>query len=312
MLARNVLIFHTGALGDFVLSWPLGLALGRLFPQSRVFYVAQKQKGALAEVALRLESLDLESGWHALFGDAATLAEANRKKLESSHYIATYLAKAGDAWMKNVAAIAPKAHVIGIDPRVPENYSQHFSHHLLHELASEPMLQTGVKQILASIQTQGVGRGIGASAGPVVIHPGSGSPDKCWPLAKFLELIEQLRARGKRCVALLGEVELERWSSAEIDQLEAAVKVHRPGNYVELFKELSAASAFVGNDSGPSHLAAIVGLPTTVLFGPTNPAVWKPLGPRVAALQHATLADLPVSDVCDAALSQALPAPASS
>ena len=52
MFARNILIFHSGALGDFVQTWPLGLALGRLYPQSRVIFVTQKQKGLLAEKAL--------------------------------------------------------------------------------------------------------------------------------------------------------------------------------------------------------------------------------------------------------------------
>ena len=67
MLRRNVLIFHSGALGDFILTWPLALALGRLFPQSRVFYVTARQKGLLAERVLRVESVDVETGWHHLF-----------------------------------------------------------------------------------------------------------------------------------------------------------------------------------------------------------------------------------------------------
>src|SRR5580693_10240067 len=85
MLLRNVLIFHSGALGDFVQTWPLGLALGRLYPQSRVIYVTQRQKGLLAERALRLEFADVESGWHHLFGDAARLPEICRNKLTSAH-----------------------------------------------------------------------------------------------------------------------------------------------------------------------------------------------------------------------------------
>src|ERR1700678_801872 len=61
MLRRNVLIFHSGALGDFVLSWPLALALGRLYPQSRIIYVAPASKGKLAERVLRIESVDGEA-----------------------------------------------------------------------------------------------------------------------------------------------------------------------------------------------------------------------------------------------------------
>jgi ADP-heptose:LPS heptosyltransferase len=48
---------------------------------------------------------------------------------------------------------------------------------------------------------------------------------------------------------------------------------------------LSRAGAYLGNDSGISHLAAAWGAPTLSLFGPTDPAVWAPLGPRSRALR---------------------------
>ena len=82
----------------------------------------------------------------------------------------------------------------------------------------------------------------------------------------------------------------ERFSAEEMKWLETAATVRRPGTYLELFNELRTASLFVGNDSGPSHLAGIMGLPTIALFGPTDPAVWKPLGPRVRGGQAAARA----------------------
>src|ERR1700722_19863476 len=82
MLRRNVLIFHAGALGDFILTWPLALALGRLYPQSRIIYVTASEKGALAAKVLRVESTDVEQGWNHLFGEAAALSEATRKRPE--------------------------------------------------------------------------------------------------------------------------------------------------------------------------------------------------------------------------------------
>src|ERR1700722_17685451 len=115
LFPRNVLIFHSGALGDFVQTWPLGLALGRLYPQSRVIYVTQRQKGLLAERALRLEFADVESGWHHLFGNPAQLPDACRIKLAAAHSVFSFIAKPGDEWMNAVASIAPNAHLIGIE-----------------------------------------------------------------------------------------------------------------------------------------------------------------------------------------------------
>jgi hypothetical protein len=59
-------------------------------------------------------------------------------------------------------------------------------------------------------------------------------------------------------------------------------------NLEELAAMLCGARAFVGADSGPAHLAAQLGVPTLALFGPTDPAIWAPIGPRVRVLSPAT------------------------
>jgi ADP-heptose:LPS heptosyltransferase len=301
MLPRNLLIFHSGALGDFVLSWPLGLALGRLYPQSRVIFVTQRQKGELAERVLRLESTDVESGWHHLFGDAANLPELCRRRLEGARAIFTFVARAGEAWIDAVAALAPQARIVPVDMLPRQDRAAHATQRLPEALAEHSAEQAAVRQILASIATQGVGpvpSSVPSSlGGQIILHPGSGSPEKCWPIESYLRLADAIRTSGRKCKFILGEVELERWPSATIHRIEAAAETSRLHNYVELFEQLRGAAAFVGNDSGPSHLAGIIGVASLVLFGPTDPAVWKPLGPRVNARRGRPLAALSVQEI---------------
>ena len=66
---------------------------------------------------------------------------------------------------------------------------------------------------------------------------------------------------------------------------------------------LSRAGLFVGNDAGVSHLAAAAGAPTLALFGPTDPALWAPVGPRAVVLRapDGSLDGLAVADVVAAA-----------
>jgi len=284
MLLRNVLIFHTGALGDFLQTWPLGLALGRLYPQSRVIYITHCEKGALAEKALRLDFADIESGWHHLFGDLAKLTEICRKKLTAAHSIFTFIANPGDSWMKSVATIAPGAKLIAVPPGP--------WHQIRQSLAALPIVHAAISQIESSITTRGIGTIKPVESGPIAIHPGSGSPDKCWPIQSYLSLIEQLQSSGYACRIFLGEVELHRWAPEEIRRLQSAAETIEPPTYVDLFSELSRCCGFIGNDSGPGHLAAIMGLGTMILFGPTDPAVWKPLGPRVQVMRAQPLASL--------------------
>lgn len=284
MLLRNVLIFHSGALGDFVQTWPLGLALGRLHPQSRIVYVTQRQKGLLAEKALRLDFADLESGWHHLFGDPTKLPDKSRAKLTSAHSVFTFLARPGDAWMNAVASLAPKAQLTAIQPG---SWQQ-----ILESLKPHQVLHAAMGQILTSIAERGIGIAKPIEAGPIAIHPGSGSRDKCWPADSFLALIDQLHDAGHHCRILLGDVELERWPADLIHRLQSAAETVHPATYVDLLRELSHCSAFIGNDSGPGHLAGIIGLPSVILFGPTDPGVWRPLGPRVKTLREHPLASL--------------------
>jgi len=103
---------------------------------------------------------------------------------------------------------------------------------------------------------------------------------------------EKIVSTGKSVKFVLGEVELERFSPDEIRRLESTAPLARPAQFVDLLAQLSAAAAFIGNDSGPTHLAAITGVPTVALFGPTNPVIWRPLGPRVDVLHTPNWADL--------------------
>jgi ADP-heptose:LPS heptosyltransferase len=116
-------------------------------------------------------------------------------------------------------------------------------------------------------------------------------------------LIDRLKRSRREVRVLLGEAELERFSDVQIKSLEAhATAVRRPANYLELYNELRSAAELIGNDSGPSHLGAIVGVPTLALFGPaSDPAVWKPLGPKVVTLREETMAKLTVAKVIAAA-----------
>jgi heptosyltransferase-3 len=105
-------------------------------------------------------------------------------------------------------------------------------------------------------------------SGSAVIHPFAGSPKKRWPLERFQELAERL--------ACIMPVE---WCAGPEDELPGA---RRFEDLYELACWLAAARLYIGNDSGPTHLAAAVGTPVVALFGPSDPVVWAPRGPRVA------------------------------
>lgn len=293
MLRRNVLIFHVGALGDFVLTWPLAMALGRLHPQSRIIVITHGSKGALAERALHVESHDIEHGWQGLFAASSDLPDRPARMLASAHAVYTFL-DAQDAFNKH----SPAALLVSLRPNPPADYPNHASQHVCEQLTAQPALKSAVEQMTRSVNTRGIGTGR-SHDGDVVIHPGSGSRDKCWPTELFVKVIERLKRKKKDIRVIIGEVEQERFSQSQIATLEqaAGAPVRRPATYVDLFNELRTASLFLGNDSGPSHLAGVMGLPTVALFGPTDPAVWRPMGPKVRVLHKPKLEKITVDEV---------------
>ena len=123
-----------------------------------------------------------------------------------------------------------------------------------------------------------------AWADVVVLAPGSGGRTKCWPVVHWLQSAACLRARGVMVVVLVGPVERERDDPSRWPW-PAGVAVAAPRDTIELARGLAGARAFVGNDSGPTHLAAMLGRPTVALFGPSDAAVFAPIGPRVQVLR---------------------------
>lgn len=98
-----------------------------------------------------------------------------------------------------------------------------------------------------------------------VIHPVASQPDKTWPADRFLAVVPKL---GVEPIFIAGPGE---------DLSAFAAYRTRAGAPLDEVKSLLAgASLFLGNDSGPAHMAAAFGLPAVVLFGSSDIDVWRP------------------------------------
>jgi ADP-heptose:LPS heptosyltransferase len=122
----------------------------------------------------------------------------------------------------------------------------------------------------------------------VAIHPGGGGARwadrdaRRWPPERFRELIRCLLREGGLIPVIVGGSEEVEYSQKLLDRLtskERVQVVNMTGKCTleELGACLMHAALFVGNDSGPLHLAAAVGTPTIGIYGPQNPAVHRPL-----------------------------------
>ncbi len=120
------------------------------------------------------------------------------------------------------------------------------------------------------------------------IHPGSGSPHKNWPWERFLEVALAISNQKQiQPLFLFGPVE-EEAPKEMVKAIEAqGFPILNRSALPILAGVLSHCVGYLGNDSGVSHLAAALGIPTVNLFGPTDPAYWSPEGGNVTILTSA-------------------------
>jgi heptosyltransferase-3 len=121
---------------------------------------------------------------------------------------------------------------------------------------------------------------------PVAVHPGSGGLQKIWPLKNWWAMVGSLRRNDRYPVFLtLGPAdERLRGFSTEVEKLGVVVLERLSLSGLAAF--LSECRLFIGSDSGVSHLAALLRIPTLVIFGPTDPRVWAPRGPNVHIIRE--------------------------
>ncbi|MGH7930082.1 MAG: glycosyltransferase family 9 protein, partial [Candidatus Binatia bacterium] len=116
----------------------------------------------------------------------------------------------------------------------------------------------------------------------LVMAPGSGAREKNWPAPYFAAVGRWWRKRsGGEVVVLLGPVERERGG---FDKLAEDFIAARNLNLAQVAALLSRGDLYFGNDSGITHLAAVLGVPTVAVLGPSDPQRWAPRGPKVSLL----------------------------
>ena len=127
------------------------------------------------------------------------------------------------------------------------------------------------------------GKGATSMRGPVVACLPTGSwPAKTWAPERFAAVMDAL-GEAATILWVWGPGEREEVVSIQRRMRREGSLLAPPTGWQELGALLRRAALWVGNDSGPKHLAVALGVPTVTVFGPTHPATWHPpQGPHVA------------------------------
>ncbi|GIK15141.1 MAG: hypothetical protein BroJett003_01050 [Planctomycetota bacterium] len=287
--APRTLVLHAGALGDLILT----LHFIRHIRSSQGGLVALAGRGSWSLWAARVGLVDEavvpeQVGLQELFTPEPADGAVLKAFLRRFNRVISFLDGPGSAITASLRSVAPHAEVIGIDPGpTAETLSagRHITEQWLGEFAAacgvslEHLREPGSDQ--ASFKGIRTGADDSEGGGWVYCHPGSGGRAKCVPLEAMERLVAALADAGHAARWMIGPDEAEQFGSALERRLRRTAPVDFETDCDAVVELLRRARAYIGMDAGMTHVAALRGVPTAAVFGPTDPRVWRPLGVRV-------------------------------
>lgn len=276
----RILVIRGGAIGDFILTLPALRLLREAFPAAHLEVLGYKHIAVLAMMSgyanatRSIEYAPLSS----FFSHRGDLAADLVDYFGSFQQVVSYLFDPDQIFAGNLKRAGVHNLLVG-SPKITDQ--EHAARQLARPLEGLALYLEDPAAVVLTNETRNVEKSL------IAIHPGSGSEKKNWPLKRFIALASTLlQPRGQRKLLLVGgEADEERVTQLARALPNDGVEMARNLPLPELARVLQKCGLFIGHDSGVSHLAAAVGTPSLLLFGPTDPAIWAPVNENVRVLR---------------------------
>lgn len=301
---QRVLAVHRGSLGDFLLLLPSLTLLRQTFPEARIEILGRMDILSLVCPGIADSIASVERATLVpFFENSAGLPDEEVRYLASFDAVLAFLSDPEKVFESTLVRLGIR-DVIVRPPFPPVGKRAHVSEYLFGMVAPllgqqrrsldsisvelpSCLLQFEENEIRKARTFLEVARTV--TAPMVAMHPGSGSRKKCWPPEKFETLARELTGgTGCTLMIILGPADerLVKRMTALQEEVGGIIAHNLPLR--SLAVALAQFDAYVGNDSGITHLAAAAGVPAVAIFGPTDPAIWAPAGKRVRVVKSDT------------------------
>lgn len=295
--AQNLLIVHPGALGDGLLARPALRLLRISFPGHRLIWFGHRELGdALVSAGEVHQSYSFDTlNYLAYQGMKDSPYEKFLSIIRRCDKAIGWLEDAEGIWRSWLNAAGIQDCIL----RSPHDMTL-LNHHMADRYVEilQPWIQ--VARFLCDREKSRTlavplvfprshsGRPPYPDQKPlIVLHPGSGSRSKCTSPVLLASIVKGLMlAKPKWNICLVGgpaDNDALRNLQGLLTHLDFAVL--KGMDLLQIADYMQHAQLFIGHDSGLSHLAASLGVPSVLLFGPTDPGRWAPRGTHVAVLR---------------------------
>jgi ADP-heptose:LPS heptosyltransferase len=283
----KILAIHSGGIGDLLLALPALRAFRNTFPHASLELMGFPERLSLIAHDLEVQSIHSidQSGMAYFYTEGGSLPFPLVDFFSSFSSAILFGQARAQILAQNLKRAGIK-DVIFLPSFPPEGSKEHVSDYLVQTLRALgiegpksflPLKLPGEVFSLANECLEKAGWKKGNKI--LSLHPGSGSSAKNWSPKNFSLVAEWVNALAQ-VLLIAGPAEdggnnLKR----ELKKGSPIIAANLP--LLHLAGILKCCSAYLGNDSGITHLAALLGIPTLAIFGPTDPSVWGPRGPHV-------------------------------
>jgi lipopolysaccharide heptosyltransferase II len=294
---RRILIRANNWIGDVVMISPAVRAIRRRFPEARVAMVGKRWVLDALRGAPQYDELIEYDPAGAHRGASGRLRLARALRTGGRFDLAVLFQKAFDAAV--VARLAGARLRVGyatdhrgfllthaLPPPPPTRHHAEAFNDLARAVGAvvddpRPFFEVGTAE-RAAADAHLDRAGLGSGEAIVALHPGASKPPRAWHAERFAELAATLHARaGARFIVLAGPDEAPLARAVAMAVPASAWTMTPPDGGLRLSAALlQRCRLFVGNDSGPMHLAAALGVPTIGIFGPGRTTNTAPVGGR--------------------------------
>ncbi len=289
----EILVLHPGALGDIILALPALHLLKKDSPGVRLTLAGNSDfldavASGLADRIVSLSMIPL----HRLYGDDP-LGTEDLRFWSSFDRVLSWTGSGDASLAQRLRQVHGAVRIAGWRPAAGAgtHVSRLFAESLVPWIPRPITLAPYRLRLTAENRSRAESwlekHGVRGDSRLLALHPGAGNSAKRWPVSRFSALAQSLLADPSRLLLLI-EGPAEAGISAELKRGLPPKQFLLAENVpLSLLSSLlGRCRVHVGNDSGISHLAAALGIPTVVLFGPTDPEHWAPLGDHVRVLRR--------------------------
>lgn len=281
---------HPGSLGDVLLALPAMRALRAAFSDHALGLLTQQEVGRLLMAAAEVHKMFTLEGVSLtnILSGTGLMDEELRQWLSNCDVAVGWMADPG-------GRLDSAFHAFGI-PHIFVSSPNSRGHRLIHQ--TDRFLDTIASVVSKSPQDHALrlpldvtaeaasrlrSRGIVPSQPLVIIHPGSGSRHKCAAPGLLANLLKKYERNGIAPLVIGGPADDDQVASLQ-RTYSHPFRILQDLDLISITGVIAHANCFIGHDSGLTHLAASLQVPTVALFGPTAPHRWAPRGSHVTVV----------------------------